>query len=449
MNRRLIAEQIFREGIDKVLPGRLIPKVMDLNNNNLRIDDLYISLETIRNIYVIGAGKASALMGAEVEKILGDKIKEGHIVVKYGHSCKLKHITVSEAGHPVPDSRGFKATGKILSIAEKAVEDDLVICLISGGGSALLADFPEGSSQEDIMKLNNLLVNSGASITEINAVRKHLSAVKGGQLARAVYPAMLVSLLLSDVTGDPLDVIASGPTTPDPTTFRQAIEVLNNFNLRLAVPESIIKYLQKGYAGLIPETPKPGDPVFDKVRNFIIGNNRTALEAARKMAIDNNINGVIIDDKLQGDIESVAGYIFETAINFKNDSNEVKPVCLLFGGETTVKMEGKGRGGRNQHLALIIALLLKDHPGITVLCAGTDGTDGPTDAAGAVVDSETMRIALSRKIDPEIFLRNFDSWHFFKKAGGHIITGPTMTNVMDIITVIIDADENQDLPQER
>ena len=177
--------------------------------------------------------------------------------------------------------------------------------------------------------------------------------------------------------------------------------------------------------------------------NLIIGNNRTALEAARKMAFDNNINGVIIDDKLQGDVESVAGYIVEMAMNFKNDSNEIKPVCLLFGGETTVRMEGKGRGGRNQHLALIIALLLKDHPGITVLCGGTDGSDGPTDAAGAVVDSETMAIALSRKIDPEIFLRNFDSWHFFKKAGGHIITGPTMTNVMDLIIVIIDTDENQ------
>ena len=438
MNRRLVAEHIFREGIERVLPDKLISNVIELDDNSLRIGAKNFSIDSIKNIYVIGAGKASALMGLEVEKILGGKISHGHIVVKYGHSCRLKYIEVTEAGHPVPDKKGFKAAVRTREIAEKAGADDLVICLISGGGSALLPDFPEGSSPDDMMKLGDLLVNCGASIAEINAVRKHLSTIKGGQLARAVYPATLVSLILSDVPGNPLDVIASGPTTPDPTTFRQALDVLEKFNLTNVVPCSILNYIIRGNEGNLPETPKPGDPVFEKVYNLIVGSNRFALEAARQKALGLNINTLIIDDKLQGDVSSVAEYLVGTALNFKNDVDVVKPVCLLFGGETTVNMTGKGKGGRNQHLALLCASLLKNHPGITTLCAGTDGTDGPTDAAGAVVDSETFATSIDKRIDLGTYIRDFDSYHFFKKIGGQIVTGPTMTNVMDIIVIIVD-----------
>jgi len=438
MSRRLDAEQIFRGGIERVLPDKLISSVLELSDNYLRIGEQYFSFDSIKNIYVIGAGKASAMMGLEVEKILGEKISKGQIVVKYGHACRLKHIEVTEAGHPVPDKNGFKAAARIREIAENAGADDLVICLISGGGSALLPDFPEGSSPDDMMKAGDLLVNCGASIAEINAVRKHLSTIKGGHLAGAVYPARLVSLILSDVPGDPLDVIASGPTTPDPTTFKQALDVLEKFNLTGVVPRSIINYLIKGNEGDLPETPKPGDPVFEKVYNLIVGSNRFALEAARQKALDFNFNPLIIDDELQGDVISVAEYLVAMSLNFKNDKDEVKPVCLLFGGETTVKMTGKGKGGRNQHLALLCASMLRNHPGITILCAGTDGTDGPTDAAGAVVDSDTFGTALSKRIDPETYIWEFDSYHFFKKIGGQIVTGPTMTNVMDIIVVIVD-----------
>jgi glycerate 2-kinase len=438
MNQRTNAEHIFLAGIDSVLPERLITKAMDIRDNHLVIDQLNFSLEEIENIYVIGAGKASAMMGAEVEKILGNRITDGQIVVKYGHSCKLKYIKVTEAGHPVPDSNGFKATRAILNITEKANRNDLVICLLSGGGSALLPDFPEGSSPEEMMIVNDLLINSGACIKEINAVRKHLSVVKGGQLAMAVCPATLISLILSDVPGDPLDVIASGPTTPDPTTFQQALAVLEKFNLSQSVSTKILKYLQEGETGNKPETPKPGDSVFEKTYNLLIGTNRLALEAAKQKALEYNINPVIIDDQLQGDTGTVAEYIVETSLKFKGDKSEVKPVCLLFGGETTVKMTGKGLGGRNQHLALLCSILLQNHPGITILSAGTDGTDGPTDSAGAVVDSDTVPGAISKNIDPDKYIREFDSYHFFKKAGGQIITGPTMTNVMDIIVVIVD-----------
>lgn len=438
MSRRLVAEQIFREGIERVLPDKLISNVIELDDNRLRIGEQNFSFDSIKNIHVIGAGKASAMMGLEVEKILGGKINQGHIVVKYGHACRLKYIEVTEAGHPVPDKKGFKAAVRIREIAEKAGADDLVICIISGGGSALLPDFPEGSSPDDMMKVGDLLVNCGASISEINAVRKHLSTIKGGHLARAVYPAILVSLILSDVPGDHPDVIASGPTAPDPTTFRQALDVLEKFNLTGAVPHSIRNYLIRGNEGKYPETPKPGDSVFEKVYNLIVGSNRFALEAAGQKALEFNFYPLIIDDELQGDVSSVAEYLVETALNFKNDEDEVKPVCLLFGGETTVNMTGKGKGGRNQHLALLCASLLRNQPGITILCAGTDGTDGPTDAAGAVVDSDTYTTAVSKRIDPETYIREFDSYHFFKKIGGQIVTGPTMTNVMDIIVIIVD-----------
>ena len=438
MNRRTIAEQIFLAGVESVLPENLITKEMALKDNCLVIGHLNFSLELIDNIYVIGAGKASAMMAVEAEKILGSRITEGHIVVKYGHSSELKYISVTEAGHPVPDSNGFKATRAIMEIAGMAKRNDLVVCLLSGGGSALLPDFPEGSSPEEMIKLNDLLINSGACIKEINAVRKHLSIVKGGQLARAVCPATLISLILSDVPGDPLDVIASGPTAPDPTTYQQALDVLDKYDLTASVPVGILKYLKEGVAGKRPETPKPGDHVFEKTYNHLIGTNRLALEAAKQKASEFNINPVIIDDHLQGDTSSVAEYIVETSLKFKIDKNEMKPVCLLFGGETTVKMTGRGLGGRNQHLALLCAILLQNHPGITILSAGTDGTDGPTYAAGAVVDSDTVTGALSKNIDPAKYLRDFDSYHFFKKAGGQIITGPTMTNVMDIIVVIVE-----------
>ncbi len=438
MNYRSIAEQIFRAGVESVLPDRLISRELSLKDTCLKIGDQTFRLEKFGHIYVIGAGKASAMMGSEIEKILAERISEGHIVVKYGHSFKLKYIDVTEAGHPVPDSNGLNATREILRIAEKAYRNDLVICLLSGGGSSLMHDIPETCSLKAIAKVNDLMINSGAGIREINAVRKHLSVVKGGHLARVVYPATLVNLILSDVPGDPLDVIASGPTVPDTTTFKQAMDILSSYGLTEAVPQCILKYLKEGTEGLRPETPKKDDPAFRKTFSLLVGSNRVALEAAKRKSMGLNINAVIIDSQLKGDVSAIAEYIVEISERYKNDNNEMKPVCLLFGGETTVKMTGKGTGGRNQHLALLSALLLQNLPGITILSAGTDGNDGPTDAAGAVVDSETIKEAFSENIDPERYLAEFDSYHFFKKAGGHIITGPTMTNVMDIIVVIVE-----------
>jgi len=438
MNSRSVAEKIFLAGVDRVIPERLISKSISFENNVLKTGDHSFDAGSFQNIYVLGAGKASALMGAEIEKILGNRIADGHIVVKYGYACGLKMIKVTEAGHPVPDSNSFAATRFILGIAKKAAVNDLVICLLSGGGSALLSDCPEGISPEEMAGFNRLMVNSGAAIGEINALRKHLSGVKGGQLARAVYPATLISLILSDVINDPLDVIASGPTVPDPSTFSQALEVISKYSLKDSVLPAIINHLNLGKSGAIPETPKAEDPVFRRTYNILAGNNKLALEAAKEEAIALRLNALVMDDKLQGDATLVSEYIVETALKYQHDNKVAKPVCLLFGGEPTVRVEGSGEGGRNQHLALYCATLLKNRAGITVLSAGTDGNDGPTTAAGAVVDCQTYNDAISRDISPDAYLEEFDSFNFFRRAGGHIITGPTMTNVMDIIIVIIE-----------
>jgi len=437
MDRKGDAEKIFIAGVRGVLPEKIITSHLKLDGPILKVNDHSFDTRNIENIYVIGAGKASAAMAHYAESILGDRIAGGHVVVKYGHSCKLRKIEVTEAGHPIPDSNGFLATRRILEIANQATERDLVLCLISGGGSALMADLPEGLIPEELYIVNNLLIRCGASINEINCIRKHLSAVKGGQLARAVWPATIVSLILSDVTGNPLDVIASGPTVPDESTFVETLEIIEKYGLAKDLTVGIVKYLNEGREGLRAETPKPGDPVFSKTINILAGTNITALEASKGFAADLGYNASVIDSEKYGDVESVAASIIETARQYKNDDCIRKPACLLFGGEPTLKVQGQGLGGRNQHLALLAAVRLAGEPGITFLSAGTDGTDGPTDAAGAVADSETVKTAFSLKMDPEKYISDFDSYNFFRAEGGHIITGPTFTNVMDLIVVLV------------
>ena len=438
MNNREIAENIFIEGVKSVLPEKLITGIMRLDGSVLTIGEQKVQLDNIKNIYVIGAGKASAAMGHYVESILGKRIAGGHIVVKYGHACKLKRIKVTEAGHPVPDVNGLRATDEIIKISARATENDLVLCLISGGGSALLADLPEGLLPEELYIVNNLLIRCGASINEINCVRKHLSGVKGGQLAKIVRPAQLITLVLSDVTGNPLEVIASGPTVPDPSTFSDALKVIEDYAIASDITTGVLNYLKDGSHGIHPETPKPGDPLFSGTLNILAGTNQIALRAAKNKAASMGFKTYIIDSELKGDVENVCESVISTAISFKNNKEIQKPVCLLFGGETTVRVNGNGRGGRNQHLALSAAVRLKNIPDITFLSAGTDGTDGPTDAAGAVADIGTVRRAMSLNEDPEIYLSEFNSYNFFKRVGGHIMTGPTFTNVMDIVVVLVE-----------
>jgi len=438
MDAKTIAEQIFWTGVKSVLPDKLIKNHVFIRNSTLFISSFSFPLDSINRIFVIGAGKASALMASEVENILGDRITGGHLVVKYGHACDLKRIQVTEAGHPVPDHNGYLGTLKILEIADSANDKDLIICLISGGGSALLVDFPEGATLKDLLATNELLLKSGLNIKEINTVRKHLSKVKGGQLAKAAYPATVVSLILSDVIGDPLDVVASGPTVPDPSTFQDSIAILKKFKLLYKIPLSILNYLRKGIEGVVPETPKPGDPVFVSTQNSIIGNNKIALQAAYHKAIEFGLNPFIVSDELEGQVSEIAEQLVEAVKRFQNNMEIKKPCCILFGGESTLVVDGPGKGGRNQHLALAVASKINHLHGLTFLLAGTDGNDGPTSVAGAIVSNKTMDQGAALGIHAEKYLNEFDSFHFFKNVGGHIVTGPTMTNVMDLMIIIIE-----------
>ena len=445
MNNFEIAEQIFLAGVKGVLPGKLIIDLISLRGSLLKIGYMSFDLEKISNIYILGAGKASAAMAHYVESILNTRITGGHIITKYGFFCRLKYIKVTEAGHPIPDSNSYMAAEEILRIAVNATENDLIICLWSGGGSALLADYPENSSPGEMAFLNEKLVKCGADISEMNAVRKHLSKLKGGQLAKNIWPASTVSILLSDVIGDPYDIIASGPTVPDNSTFSDAMKVLEKYQLINEIPAGLVNYLNEGVQGIRSETPKSGDPVFNKTATFLAGSNKFALRVAKDEAEKLGFTTFIITESLTGDSENACSFIIDNTINYKNNNILQKPVCLLFGGETTVRVTGKGQGGRNQHLALSAALRLQHIPGITFLAAGTDGNDGDTDSAGAVVDSDTVPKALSKNVVPEMYLSNFDSYQFFKSIGGHIHTGPTMTNVMDLIVVLIDYPENRNL----
>ncbi len=436
MDSRQIAVDIFLSGVESVKPDNLINRFVSVSDDILRIENLLFELSELKNIYVVGAGKASALMAQATESILKSKITAGHIVTKYHHSVPLKYIKITEAGHPVPDENGIFGTEQILSIVQNAGKDDLVICLISGGGSALLADVPDGCTLADLKSLNSILLKSGATINEMNCIRKHLSNVKGGQLAKAASPARVVSLILSDVIGDPLDVIASGPTAPDPGTFAEALAIIDKYNIREEIPEQIIRILIEGLENKRPETLKESDQVLRQTSNLIIGTNKLALSTAKEKAESFGYETSIITNTLEGDVEDVAHYLVQMAKNTQI-RNRGKKTCLLFSGEPTVKVTGNGLGGRNQHLALICAALLRDVPGITLLSGGTDGSDGPTDAAGAVADSSTSLNAIAHNLDMQRFIRANDAYHFFKTEGGLLITGPTQTNVMDLMVVLI------------
>ena len=435
MDNRQIAIDIFLTAVESVKPDKLISRFVTVKGNILQIENHKIDLSAIKNIFVVGAGKASSTMALALEMILDKRITSGHIVTKYDHSIPLKYIGTTEAGHPVPDENGLRGTEQVLSIINNAGIDDIVICLISGGGSALLPDVPEGCTLDDLKALSNTLLKCGANIKQMNCIRKHLSGVKGGMLAKAAYPARVISLILSDVIGDPLDVIASGPTAPDPSTFDEAISIIKEFRIENEIPGKILKLLQDGSNKKRQETLKENDEILLKTSNLIIGSNKLALKIAREKAESFGYESRIITNTLEGDVKEVAGYILDLISEAKDISD--KKICLLLAGEPTVKVTGKGLGGRNQHLALIMSIMLKDMPEVTFLSGGTDGSDGPTDAAGAVIDSMTVRNAGALKLDMEKYIENNDSYNFFKQEGGLIITGPTQTNVMDLIITLI------------
>jgi glycerate-2-kinase len=386
----------------------------------------------------MGGGKASGSMAEVLEEILGKRITEGIVNVPHGDKHKTGVIKLHGSSHPVPDEAGMEGTRRMLAIAEQAEEDDLIICLISGGGSSLMP-LPRGDiSLKDKQELTSALLKSGATVSEVNIVRKHISDFKGGCLAKKGYPATILNLILSDVVGDALDSIASGPTVPDSTTFVDARKVLEKYGLWENAPSSVRKVLSDGEKGLIAETPKAGDAAFEKVYSVLVGNNRCAGLAACKCLKSEGLNTLLLTATLEGEARYVGKVLASVASEILASGNPVpKPAGIIAGGETTVTVNGKGLGGRNQELTLSTALKLKDVDAVVIASLSTDGVDGPTDAAGAIVDGKTLERAAKLGLNPEKYLAENDSYHFFSKLGDLIFTGPTGTNVNDISVIII------------
>ena len=423
-NHAALAREIFSAALAAVDPFTAVESELEQVRTFFRVGDF-------TRLLVTGFGKASWRMAAACEHLLSDLITDGIIVTKYGHasaSNRFARIATYEAGHPVPDENGVTATRAIVELIRGADERTLILCLISGGGSALLVAPREGITLGDKQGLTDLLLKSGATINELNAVRKHLSMVKGGRLAQIAHPASIISLIVSDVIGDSLDVIASGPTAPDMSTFSEARAVLEKYRLTHRVPNAILSMLEQGSRGEITETPKQGDDIFENVQNIIVASNSTALAAAKAKAEELGFHTSIFSSTLQGEAREVARSLAHHILA----ANLTRPACVLSGGETTVTVRGTGVGGRNTELALAFALEIDGVDGVTLLAAGTDGTDGPTDAAGAVVDGRTISRARSMQLDAPAYLNNNDSYAFFRKTNDLLVTGPTGTNVMDI-----------------
>jgi hydroxypyruvate reductase len=358
--------------------------------------------------------------------------------VKYGHRADLARVKLAEAGHPVPDEPGEAGARAIFEMASAAKEQDLVICLISGGGSALLPFPVEGVSLSDKQETTKILLACGATIHEINAVRKHVSVVKGGGLARAVYPATLVSLMLSDVIGDDLDVIASGPTVSDSSTFDDCMKIFDKYGIREKVPKSVLSHIQKGLEGKVADNPKSGDPIFSNTQNLVVGSNIEAILAAQEKGRDLGYRTLVLSTMIEGETKDVALVHAGIAKEILKSGNPVScPACVLSGGETTVTIKGQGLGGRNQEFVLAAAMSLSGSEKVVVLSGGTDGTDGPTDAAGAMADGLTVQRAQALDLNPGDFLSNNDAYHIFEKLGDLVKTGPTSTNVMDLRIMLV------------
>jgi glycerate 2-kinase len=427
MNLKHDALRIFGKALAAADAARALERCLRREGNQLRIRDFAIDLTAHRRIFVISVGKAAVPMARAAERILQDSLTGAVVVTKHGHGGTLAEGTVIvEAGHPVPDAAGEHAARAVKSLAAGLEEQDLLLVAISGGASALLPAPAEPVTLADKRDTTELLLKAGADIHQLNAVRKHLSYLKGGKLAQLAQPATVVGLLLSDVIGDSIDVIGSGPTAPDATTFADALAVIDRFALRGAIPATVRAYLEAGVAGEIAETPKPGDPIFSNVRNFVIGSNPIALEAAAGEAETLGYAARILSHSVEGEARQVAADLVRSL----RDSS--RPVCLLSGGETTVTVRGSGKGGRNQELALAAAIELTGLKDVVVLSAGTDGTDGPTDAAGAIATGDTLERAERLGMNPAAHLANNDSYPFFDALGDLVRTGPTGTNLMDV-----------------
>ncbi|WP_409360221.1 glycerate kinase [Desulfovibrio sp. OH1186_COT-070] len=431
-----ILRQIFSAALEAVAPDKALLRHMRMEGAELVTPHGRWNLEG-RQVAVLGAGKGVAPMAAALEQLLGPYLATGMVVTKYGHGLNLQRIRQKEAGHPVPDQAGVAAAEDMLRLARSLGENHLAICLFTGGASALTPAPAPGLTLEDLQATTEQLLRCGATINDINALRKHLSVFGGGQLARAVAPAPLLSVIVSDVVGDPLDVIASGPSVPDPTTFADCAAIVERLGLAKNLPPAVLRHLEKGLAGLLAETPKADDPVFCSVQNILAANNRQALEAAATAARALGFEAEILGDSLVGEAKTRAVELADMALaRAAQRTNDAPPLCLLAGGETTVTITGTGRGGRNQEMALAAALALEKTDRVCALFAGTDGTDGPTDAAGGYAFASSVE-GMGGREAACAFLRDNNSHAALSFSDDLFFTGPTRTNVMDLAVLLV------------
>ena len=436
--QRQDARAIFAAGLAAADPALLIPRCLQVDGQILSAGEHLYDLAQHSNLYVIGAGKATARMALAVEALVGERIAGGIVIVKRGHTVPLRKVEVVEAGHPIPDQAGVNATETIIGLLRRTQKTDLILCLVSGGASALLSCPVVGLSLQDKQQTTQALLNCGARIQEVNAIRKHISRVKGGRLAELAHPSTVLSLILSDVIDDSMDSIGSGPTAPDSSTFADCLSIIEGYGVGEMIPVAVRSLLKKGAAGEIVDTPKTGDPVFQKVQNLLIGNNQSALVAAKEKAEALGYNTLILSSSIEGEARKVAMDHVVLARDVLSGSRRIqRPSCIISGGETTVAIQGNGLGGRNQEFALAAAIEIDGLAEGIVLSGGTDGTDGPTDAAGGIVDGTTVQRGRDKGLDARDYLKRNDSSPFLKTVGDLLVTGPTLTNVMDLRLILI------------
>jgi glycerate 2-kinase len=439
--------RILAAALEAVEPEAAVRNHLRRQDNLLIIGESEYDLAQIDRVFIVGAGKAGAPMAQAAEAILADHLESGVVVVKEGYAAdtsSIATVSIIEAGHPIPDQRGCQGAQQIIELLASTHQNDLVICLISGGGSAILVSPMDGLSLADLQDLTSTLLASGANINQINTLRKHLDRVKGGKLAKLAAPAQVASLILSDVVGDPLEAIASGPTVPDPTSYADALQILERLDILHEIPQSVFDHISKGAKGDLPENPKPGDSLFEKVHNVLVGTNLSAASAAMQQANQEGYNTLLLTTFLQGEARQVSRVLTAIARQVASNNQPIsRPACILAGGETTVTLTGDGKGGRNQEMALAAVSDLAGLEQVALVTFATDGGDGPSDAAGAIVTSETLARARQLGLQPFDYLSRNDSYHFFEVLGDLIKTGPTQTNVNDL-AFIFAFDENHE-----
>lgn len=431
-------ESILAAALAAVEPGNAVRAHVQRRGAALAVAGQTLHLDQVQRVLVVGAGKAGGPMAAALEEVLGERISQGIVAVKHGHRAATRRVRLIEAGHPVPDAAGLQAAQLIGELADQAGPEDLVLCLLSGGGSALLPAPAPGLTLADLQSMTAALLRCGATIDEINTLRKHCSTLAGGQLARRIAPAQHITLILSDVVGSPLDVIASGPTVPDSSTFGDAWRVVERYELRGELPTAVVHHLQAGLSGSIAETPKPGDLAFARGRVVVVGDNAAAAQAAREAAAAAGFDALLLSTFVEGEAREVAKVAVALGREIAAFGRPVRPpACLILGGETTVTVRGTGAGGRNQELALAAALALQGREHITLVALATDGSDGPTDAAGGIVDGSTVARGAALGLSAAAYLQNNDAYPYLQATGALLVTGPTRTNVADLILVFV------------